>query len=168
MSYACAIDEFYQLGIDSGSRSVSDDSDRIRNVLDEMLAEDQQTVIKGKRQILLDSLREIYQERSEENWDGYEADPITPETYFESRNLIDLLPLYLPPPDVLPEPDGGIAFEWYRGRRKVFIISVSGKNIIHYAGLFGEIRKTHGTEYFFDSLPQVIIKNIESLYAPTF
>lgn len=112
---------------------------------------------------LFNQLYEIYRECSEANWDGYDAIPMSKNTYFEAIKLIELLPSYLPEPEIMPEPTGEIAFEWYKGKQFVFVISVGGKNIITYAGLFGKSSKTHGTEYFADNLPLVIIENIKRL-----
>ena len=78
--------------------------------------------------------------------------------------MIASFPLFLPLPDVVPEPTGEIAFEWYKDKHHVFVISVSGNNIITYAGLFGKMSKTRGTEYYTDSLPSIIIENIQRLF----
>ena len=117
------------------------------------------------REEALQSLREIYRECSEEGWDGYDALPITGSAYVEAKRLIESLPLtsFFPMPEVVPEPNGEIGLEWYRKSRLVFIASVSGRNEIVYAGLFGA-NKTHGTEYFGDSLPSVILENLKRLY----
>jgi hypothetical protein len=44
------------------------------------------------------------------------------------------------------------------------VVTVSGKNSIAYAGLFG-INKTHGTEYFSESLPTIILIGLNRLYS---
>jgi len=115
------------------------------------------------KQQLFDHLYEVYRECCEVNWDGYDATAISKSTYFEAIKLIELIPSFLPEPEIIPEPTGAIAFEWYKGKRFVFVISVGGENIITYAGLFGKNSKTHGTEYFADNLPFVIIENIQRL-----
>ncbi len=66
-------------------------------------------------------------------------------------------------PEVVPEPGGEIGLEWYRRKRLVFTVSVSGSNEIIYTGLFGTNR-IHGTEYFGDLLPSVILENLKRLY----
>jgi len=99
----------------------------------------------------LQSLNEVFEECSEEGWDGYDALPITEEAYFEAIKLIKSLPVTsFPMPEVTPVPNGKIGLEWYREKRQVFVASVSGRNEIVYAGLFG-VNKSHGTEYFGDS-----------------
>lgn len=113
----------------------------------------------------LQSLKEVFQECSEEGWDGYDALPISEEAYLETRRLLESLPLtsFIPMPEIIPEPTGEIGLEWSKGPDMVFVISVRGKNEIVYAGLFGR-NKTHGIEYFSESLPPVIIENLKRLY----
>ena len=115
--------------------------------------------------LALEELEKVYEECSEANWDGYGAMPISRETYFEARKLLTMIPLSFQMPEILAEPDGEIGFEWYKDKDSVFVISVSGNNIITYAGLFGTSNKTHGTEYFADELPRIILENIRRLFS---
>ncbi len=110
-------------------------------------------------------LEEIYDECSIENWDGYGARAITQETYFEASKLLELIPTSYPMPDICPEPNGGIGLEWYKERGYSLIVSVSGRNIIIYAGLFGENNEAHGTEHFTNSMPQVILNFLKRLFS---
>lgn len=105
-------------------------------------------------------LYKIYRECSELDWDSEGAEPINEQTFIEALTLIDKLPSELPLPEMIPEPTGNIAFEWYKGKRNVYIISVGGKSSIEYAGLFGLNSKTYGVEYFSDELPKLIISHI--------
>ncbi len=115
--------------------------------------------------LALEELEKVYEECSEANWDGYGAMPISRETYFEARKLLTMIPLSFLMPEILAEPDGEIGFEWYKDKDSVFVISVSGNNIITYAGLFGTSNKTHGTECFADELPRIILENIRRLFS---
>jgi len=141
------------------------DFERLKKYYDDVVNRFRETeTIRGPLEKTLESLKQLYEECSEEGWDGYNANPITQDAYFEAKKIIDLLPIYsLPMPEIVPEPDGGIALEWYKAKRFVFIISVIEKNEIVYAGLFGP-NKTHGTEFFIDNLPQKIIENLRRLY----
>lgn len=109
------------------------------------------------------TLNDVYQECCESNWDGYGAQAITEEAYQEAFKLLTLLPSNVPMPEVVPEPSGAIGLEWSKGRFFVFVASVCGENFITYAGVFG-VNKIHGTEYFGDSLPPIIVENIQRLY----
>lgn len=109
-------------------------------------------------------LNEIYQECSEKGWDGYGALPISQEAYHEAVRFLEALPLWwLPAPEVGPEPEGDIGFEWNFGKNQLFVVSINGTNIITYAGLLGTGNKTHGTEVFDGSIPQTVINHISRI-----
>lgn len=119
----------------------------------------------GRQNEAIRSLADIFWECSDEGWDGYDALPISEAAYLEARKFIESLPLIssIPMPEIVPEPNGEIGFEWSKGKRQVFVASVSGNNEIVYAGLFGTNKK-HGVEYFGDSLPSEIMDNLKRLY----
>ena len=110
-------------------------------------------------------LYRIYRECSESDWDNDGIDPINEQTFLEAMMLLYQLPSELPLPDVIPEPTGNIAFEWYKGKRNVYVISVGGESKIEYAGLFGRHSKTYGAEYFSGKLPGLIISHILRLFS---
>jgi hypothetical protein len=67
-------------------------------------------------------------------------------------------------PEIIAEPSGEIGLEWRRGKGNIFVISVRGKHLITYAGIFGG-NTTHGTEYFGQSIPSTIITYLRRLYS---
>ena len=113
---------------------------------------------------LIQEIQGLYREYSENNWDGYGADRISPGAYLEAKKVAGLLPPDLPVPDVMPEPNGNIAFEWYRSKRYIFVLSVEGSSVINYAGLSGRVSKVHGSEHFTDEIPASILERIHNLF----
>ena len=109
------------------------------------------------------ALKETYQECSEDGWDGYGALPIAQETYDEAVRFLNAMPSRLPMPEIVPEPNGDIGFEWTFGKNRTLVASVSGTNRITYAGLLGTGNKSHGTEVFDGSIPQTIISHISRI-----
>jgi hypothetical protein len=114
--------------------------------------------------LLYSEVYRVYRECSAQDWDGYEGIPISDETFLEAIEIIRLLPKELPLPEVMPEPTGEIAFEWYKDRKHVFVISVGGKERLSYAGLFGTGSETHGFESFSDRFPQSFVSHIKRLF----
>jgi len=150
----------YLLNATSIGGFVSDDSETYEDIIEIEVVADSTDL--GTQQMGA-ALGEIYKECSSPNWDGYDAQPISNAAYFEAMKLISLLPEEYDNPEIIPEPTGEIAFEWYRGKRFVFVISVGGHSLISYAGLFGSSSKIHGSEYLGDTFPSTIAYNISKL-----
>lgn len=109
------------------------------------------------------ALMETYKECCEESWDGYGAVPISQATCSEAVRFLDALPSWIPAPEIVPEPDGYIGFEWRRGKYWTVVASVDGTNHIIYAGIFGTGDKSHGTELFDGSIPKALADQISRL-----
>ena len=88
-------------------------------------------------------------------WDGYDAQPIAERAVDIARYLIDLMPETMPYPEIVPSPNGEIAFEWDRGENYLFSIRTHG-GLLVYAGIFGADRKQYGQEPIDQGLPQSI------------
>jgi hypothetical protein len=114
-----------------------------------------------------ESLQELYSlcgECISENWDGYGAQPVDPNSFNEAERFIRALPTTIPEPEIAVDPDGEISLEWYLEPRKVFSVSIGKRNEITYAGLYG-LNKTYGREYFGDEIPKAVLDNLDRLFS---
>jgi hypothetical protein len=59
---------------------------------------------------------EGYEQYSEANWDGNDAEPITAETLQYARWFLKVIPQTFGPPDIAPSADGSIGLEWVHER----------------------------------------------------
>ncbi len=65
-----------------------------------------------------------YEAYGVEDWDGYDARPITPDTLHAARSILKSLPKTFGDPVCSPGADGSIVFEWLKDDgplRKLFI-----------------------------------------------
>ncbi len=108
-----------------------------------------------------------YRECSQDNWDGYGGRAVTAGAFEEAMAILQAVPAAIPVPEISAEPDGSIALEWYKGPHRMLSLSVSGKGMIFFAGLFGNGNKAHGSEVFDDSIPAEIIRLLERLLGKT-
>lgn len=140
----------------------SDSVLKIHKMLSDAMESFSQSVSLGlSREDAINTVYEISLECANEDWDGYGALPVSEDANYEARKILQLLPSSVPMPEVLPEPSGDIGLEWRKGRNH-FVISVSGNNEITYAGIFGKNR-IHGTEYFYNAIPSIILENLRRL-----
>src|SRR3954468_19084954 len=97
---------------------------------------------------VFDDLWTLVQDYREPNWDGYDAAPVTDDTYRMAYRFLEALPPGTAAPAMGAEPDGHITLEWYQSPRKTVSISVSPEGELHYAALLPGPRKVNGTEPF--------------------
>ncbi len=90
----------------------------------------------GWKRLLVSEAFEIYSECSEPGWDGYDALPLSKDSFLHALSFIDLIPVWAAPPDLVPSPDGWISFEWRS--RQDRILSVTPENgVLIYATTVG-------------------------------
>jgi len=115
----------------------------------------------------INELEEMFISCSQENWDGYGANPISDSTFLEAISIIKMLNatfLHFPMPEITPEPDGDIAFEWSDNYGRKFVFSIDDNQTLTYAGIFGA-NNTHGTELLGDFIPASIIYYLKRFYS---
>ena len=93
---------------------------------------------------IIDEIESIASECSKKNWDGYQSDPIGDEAVRNAKNLVSHFPENIAQPDIVPEPDGSIGFEWDVEQDKWMIVSVDDKGNIYFAVKFDENSNTDG------------------------
>jgi hypothetical protein len=106
-----------------------------------------------------EELQGVFEDCQNENWDGFQARPVTEETYDMAERFIEAIPLGIPGPSVGAEPDGQITLEWYRSPHQILSVSVSQDSLLHYAALLGT-KKAYGTEPFVGDVPERILNLI--------
>ena len=117
----------------------------------------------GIEHLLLDELAETWQECSQPDWDGYNALPVTWDTYQHALRFLRALPLGTPRPSIGAEPDGDITLEWHLAPRRTLSVSIAPDELLHYAALLGPDR-TCDTEPFFGDVPARILDLIRDVY----
>lgn len=97
----------------------------------------------GWKRLLVDEAIEICIECSEPGWDGYDASPVSRDSFLHARSFLDLIPVWAPRPDLVPSPDGWISFEWRSFPNR--ILSVTPENgVVIYAAVLGSQNVHYG------------------------
>lgn len=125
------------------------------NAIDGHLRHKMTSIYLGWRRELEDRLLDAISGSCEPGWDGYDAEQITLGAIGTAYNLIFVLPQTTPLPDIVPTPEGEIAFEWDRDEDYSFSVQTNSRSLI-FAGLLGTGRKQSGQEPFSQQLPNSI------------
>lgn len=134
---------------------VSKDSELIRNILDKTEL-DGSSIFWGQRHSIANEIRALRKGYSSPGWDGYDALPVEELSMATSLRFARLLPDGIIAPELAPEADGGIVLDWCKGKNMIFSISIK-KDLVVYAGIFGESEKVRGeVRLESDRCPQII------------
>ncbi len=117
----------------------------------------------GPKSDTISALWRLYNECSQEGWDGYDALPMATAAVRTAIDLIRALPDGISMPELTAENDGAISLDWSSGRRRCLSISVNGTERLAYAWLDGA-RSGSGVELFLDSRwPSRLLREMESV-----
>jgi hypothetical protein len=125
----------------------------------------------GTKAAAISSIQEIVGDCSEENWDGYGAESVGPLAVWNAEDLIRALPDGFPVPDVAPEPDGSISFDWTVANDQRVALSVSESNRLAFAWVNGTERGQAVVNFDGANLPEWflhVIGPVVNYAKPTF
>lgn len=159
-----AISRLPQL-LERESNASSTDSRAVRNQIQDAKRH-VRAVASSMQSLAYPTLEDVVAQCSQQNWDGYNAKPISRAVYERTRAFLDALPMSLPAPDIVPEADGEIALEWDLGANRIFSVSIGEENGLHFAGLFGSGVERHGVEPFDGLVSPEILGYINRIYSP--
>ena len=92
----------------------------------------------------------------------YKSFPVSHRTIEVARSAALRIPRAARP-EIAPEADGEISFEWYKAPNLQFTFSIGEKEIISYAGRIGNER-FHGTVRYLETLPDIVYTSLARIY----
>ena len=123
----------------------------------------QESVTLGTQTQILNEIESLKGECGEEGWDGYDALPISPDATSSAMAFAQQLPDSIATPEVTPENNGGISFDWTNGDDLILSISILPRNIV-YAGIIGS-EKIHGETPFVREIPDSVVKVLADYFS---
>lgn len=140
-------------GIDREEVGFSDAADRVRRGFRDSLSH----YLKPRLDQLVPAIKDV---EVSSHASGNLGVPVDQDTAFMAIAFASLLPRFAPMPEISPDPDGEISFDWIQASGKMFSVSVNRSGRLAYAGWFGEDSRVHGIEKLADSLPQEILRGL--------
>jgi hypothetical protein len=117
----------------------------------------------GAEQVIREELADVWEECSEDNWDGYDALPVSRESFLYAQRFLLSLSLGSRRPSVSATPNGDVTLEWYSSPRRSLTIAITSDGELHYAALLGP-GHTCGKEPFFGEAPKTILDLISRVF----
>jgi hypothetical protein len=144
----------------------SDDAGRIAQSCIELVRRFARSATGNERlQQPLALLEEIYERCRAPNWDSDGAAPIQRAAIRDAQSLLLALPAAFPLPEIFPEGTGAVAFEWYRGRSRRYVATVSGNGTLEFAALAGVGNGVYGELRFTGEVPKLMREHLADLYS---
>jgi hypothetical protein len=112
-----------------------------------------------------DELIKVFEACSAKNWDGYGAEPISYSAISDAIAFAEKLPSSIPTPEVIPEPDGEVALEWYVAKDRMLVVGFDGSGKVTYSGIFGPGNTVAGSEHSAAIFSQTIVKSLENVFS---
>ena len=144
------------------SRSASEAGRAVEEQVDRFNRRLRKLATFGVESHIRSELVEAFDECRKPDWDGYDALPVTYDSYRLAEQFLLAIPLGVPMPSVGAEPDGHLTLEWSNVVRRTLSISFDPSGELHYAALIGPGRMC-GTEPFIDVVPATIIHLIKQV-----
>lgn len=110
-------------------------------------------------------LRALFHECSEANWDGYDAEPVSPLAANLAEEFILSLPDDIPLPELSAEPDGSISLDWIISRQCLYSLSLGTNQYLAYAWLDGTDRGHAVAEFDRVKVPARVLEGIRGVTA---
>ena len=147
---------YYHRAVNHTSSGVGTDSAYISRSLDNLRSHKMSTAVGGQPLALKSQILDIQKDCSIQDWDGYGAYPINRTVATMALRLVDLLPNGLQDPEIVPEPEGLMGFEWISESGDRLLITPKDNSII-YASIIGD-NTSHGKINLGNELPEEISK----------
>jgi len=117
----------------------------------------------GAKSRIIDRIFELASECDHDGWDGEEGMCISPLIVDRAVSFVRALPDGVWLPEVAPEPDGSVSFDWIAARTRVFSLSVGATNRLSFAWIDGTDRG-HGVARFDgDGVPARVLSGLREL-----
>lgn len=146
------------------SSAVSPEAQVVRKAACEVVqhAERSESLFGAKSEVI-SRLWAMFDECSEQDWDGNDAEPLNGVAAGAVVAFIRALPERVPMPEMAPEPDGAISLDWIESRYRRFSLSFGSNNRLAYAWLDGS-DKGHAVARFDGvTIPPRILEGIQSI-----
>lgn len=110
--------------------------------------------------VLISEIDELVADSATAENNASGVQPVDEDTARAAIEFAFLLPRSMPAPEIAPDMDGEVSFDWLGPGQKMFSVSINKTGRIAFAGRFGEKSKIHGTEQLSEACPPEVFRGI--------
>ncbi|MBL4868723.1 MAG: hypothetical protein JKY67_20360 [Pseudomonadales bacterium] len=147
----------------SGTSGESEESKYVEQLVEDFACDASQANSINTKEKVIDELKQLYVDRSSPNWDAYDAAPLKAGALMNAVKFIQALKSVYPLPEISADPDGDISLEWIK-KDKILSLSLGCTNIICYAAIYGENKKSDGVEIFDGDITEDLEYLVKRIY----
>jgi hypothetical protein len=144
--------------------AISHEAGVVRAAAEAIVASTERSIaLFGLKSRVIERIYEVAGECEQDGWDGEEGFGVPRSVIERSNSFIRALPAELPLPEVAPEPDGSLSFDWIAGRARVFSVSIGVSDRLVYAWIDGTDRGHAVARFDGDTVPVRLLDGIREL-----
>lgn len=134
-----------------------------RTISERCISFEQSESLFGKKSQVIEELREVSEECSLDDWDGYGAKAVSDIAIARAERFLRLLPNKVDMPEVSVGADGNVTFEWIPSSIKTLVLSFGLNNRIPYAWSDGSDQGHAVAKLYDDEIPERLLKEIQRM-----
>jgi hypothetical protein len=133
------------------------------NKLSRSCYQEQEMVVSSPRSDTYNRLIDLYFECREPNWGGEAESCVNGTVLGLAEQFIRSLPKCTQMPDISPEPDGSLYFEWFQQPRRIMSLSIDAQGLVSWAALYGREDPRGSFRFAGNDIPETVLSLIKKV-----
>ncbi len=125
--------------------------------------QEQEMAVSSPRSDTYNRLIDLYFECREPNWGGREESCVSDIVFGLAEQFIRSLPKSIQMPDISPEPDGSLYFEWFHQPRRIMSLSIDAQGLVSWSALYGREDPRGSFTFAGNDIPETVLSLIKKV-----
>ncbi len=118
---------------------------------------EQEMAVSSPHSAAYNRLTDIYYQCREPNRAGQNETSISDTVVGLAEQFIRCLPGYIQMPEISPEPDGSLYFEWFQQPRRIMSVSIDAQGLVSWSVLYGREDPRGSFIFTGNDIPEIVL-----------